>query len=236
MKTFNQLINTTLVLIFIFSLSKTAAQEINVGADIVSKYIWRGLEINKSPNIQPALGFSSSGFDAGFWGSYSIDNYSATDAYSYEIDAYIGYTFSTAAGDFGLLLTDYYYPNAGIKIGKFDGDGIGAHTIEIAASYSGPISILAAYNLHNDIGNNMYFEIGYSTSVGDVGLDFFVGATPGSEDNPVYYGTDNFSIINIGVKGSKNIKVTEDFQLPVFTSFILNPKAEIGYMIFGISF
>lgn len=236
MKTFKQLINAILILTFLVSFNKTAAQEISVGADIVSKYIWRGLEINKSPNIQPAIGFSSSGFDIGFWGSYSIDNYDATDAYSYEIDGYLGYTFTTEAGDFGLLLTDYYFPNAGIKIGKFDGDGIGAHTIEIAASYSGPISILAAYNVHNDIGNNMYFEVGYSTSVGDVGLDLFVGGTPGSEDNPVYYGADSFSIINVGVKGSKTIKITEDFQLPVSTAFIINPKAEIGYMVFGISF
>lgn len=236
MKSFNQFINTILVVAFIISFNQTSAQEINVGADIVSKYVWRGLEINKSPNIQPSLGFSSSGFDAGFWGSYSINNYSAADNYSYEIDAYIGYTFVTEAGDFRLLLTDYYFPNAGIKIGNFEGDGIGAHTIEIAASYSGPISILAAYNLHNDTGNNMYFEIGYSTSVGDVGLDLFVGGTPGSEDNPVYYGADSFSIINVGVKGSKIIKITDDFELPVFTSFILNPKSEIGYMIFGISF
>lgn len=215
----------------VLSYNNIKAQEVSLGADIVSKYMWRGLEINKSPNIQPSLSYSSGGFEGGFWGSYALTK-DAGDVASYEIDAYLSYSF----GDFGLLLTDYYFPESGIKIGKFDGDGVGAHTLEIGASYSGPISISAYYNIHNDVGNNIYFEVGYSTSVGDVGLDLFVGGTPGSEDNPGYYGSDNLAIINIGVTASKSIKVTDDFELPVFTSFILNPKAEIGYMVFGLSF
>lgn len=229
MKNF-RLLFTASLLTFVLALSYTNvnAQEISLGTDIVSKYMWRGLEINNAPNIQPSLSYSNGGFEGGFWGSYSIDG---AESGSYEIDGYLSYSF----GDFGLLLTDYYFPGAGVEIGKFDGDGVGAHTVEIGASYSGPISISVYYNLHNDTGNNMYFEVGYSTSVGDVGLDLFVGGTPGSEDNPGYYGSDNLAIINIGITASKSIKITEDFELPIFTSFILNPKAEVGYMVFGLS-
>ncbi|MBU2492218.1 MAG: hypothetical protein KJ571_06290 [Bacteroidetes bacterium] len=231
MKNINKFFTAVFIaLTFVFSSFNLNAQEINLGADIVSKYMWRGLEINKAPNIQPSLSYSNSGFEAGFWGSYALVK-DVSDIANFEIDAYVGYSF----GDFGLILTDYYFPEAGTKIGKFDGEGAGAHTLEIGAAYSGPISIAAYYNFHNDVGNNIYFEIGYSTSVGEVGLDLFVGGTPGSEDNPGYYGSDNLAIINIGVTASKSIKITDDFQLPVFTSFIINPKAEIAYMVFGVS-
>lgn len=231
MKNFRLFVNAAiLTIVLALSFTNVNAQDVSVGADIVSKYMWRGLEINKAPNIQPSISYSNGGFEGGFWGSYTLVK-SGADVAGYEIDGYLSYSF----GDFGLLLTDYYFPDAGTKIGKFDGDGVGAHTVEIGASYSGPVSISAYYNLHNDIGNNMYFEIGYSTAVGDVGLDFVIGGTPGSEDNPGYYGPTSFAIINIGITASKSIKVTEDFELPVFTSFILNPQVEVAYMVFGIS-
>jgi hypothetical protein len=40
----------------------------------------------------------------------------------------------------------------------------------------------------------------------------------------------------MGINASKEIRITEDFSLPVFCSYILNPQAEISYLIFGISF
>ncbi|OGU37500.1 MAG: hypothetical protein A2068_07460 [Ignavibacteria bacterium GWB2_35_6b] len=235
MKTIKLFLSTVIIFSFVLSFNNIIAQELSVGADIVSKYMWRGLEVNKAPNIQPSMNLNVSGFDIGLWGSYSISD-TEPGSYGHEIDGYIGYTATTESGDFGLLLTDYYFPTAGIHVGNFEGEGTGAHTLELSASYSGPISLMFAYNIHNDPGNNMYFQAGYSTAVGDVGLDLFVGGTAGSEDNPGYYGSENFAIINVGITGSKTIKVTDTFELPVFTSFILNPKAEIGYLVFGISF
>ncbi len=236
MKRSKQFISTLIFSVLFLSLNGViSAQELSAGADIVSKYMWRGLEINAVPNIQPSLSFSSSGFNVGFWGSYSFSADTAGVTYE-EIDTYLGYTFTTESGDFGLLLTDYYFPKAGFKLGNFDSDGMGAHTLELAASYSGPVSVLVAYNIYNDPGNNVYFELGYDTSIGDTEFKFFVGGTTGSKDNPVYYGSDNFAIINVGVTGSKTIKVTDSFELPVFTTFLFNPKVDSGYLVFGFSF
>ena len=36
--------------------------------------------------------------------------------------------------------------------------------------------------------------------------------------------------------GSKDIKITDDYSLPVFGSFIINPDAETAFLVFGISF
>jgi hypothetical protein len=82
----------------------------------------------------------------------------------------------------------------------------------------------------------MYFQIGYSTTVNEVVLDFFIGATPGSEENPYYYGAENFSVINVGINASKSLKITEDYSLPILVSFIVNPRVEIAHLVFGISF
>ena len=66
-------------------------------------------------------------------------------------------------------------------------------------------------------------------------MGFFIGAAVGSKENPAYYGTDKFNIINIGLKVSKQIKITEGFLLPVSCSYILNPQAEISYLVFVVS-
>lgn len=212
-----------------------AAQQLNISADLVNRYIWRGISVNNSPCIQPALSISAAGFAVGFWGSYAVSN---MEFNSDEIDGYIGYSADTDGGTFGLLLTDYYYPNAGVRIGDFKNNG-GAHTLEIAGSYSGgeffPVSLLLAYNFHNDPGNNFYYEIGYAYEISGVSLNTFLGGTAGSKDNSGYYRSEKFAVINFGIKGSKTVKITGDFSIPVYSAFILNPKAERAYLVFGMS-
>ena len=86
------------------------------------------------------------------------------------------------------------------------------------------------YNLPE---NPIYFEVGYSTSVNDIGFSAFIGGTPGEET--AYYGTENFNIINAGFKVSKSIVVTDSFSIPIFGSVILNPESETLFYVFGLS-
>ncbi len=210
----------------------------SAGADIVSRYIWRGLEVNKTPNIQPSIAIGAGGLEVGLWGSQAL-SYEAGAAFSTEIDLYAAYGISTSAGDISLMVTDYYFPDAGIPLGWAD-DGTGAHTLEAGVGFSGsekfPISVSIFYNFYNDPGNNIYFEFAYPFSVSGLDMGLTVGGTPGSEDNPGYYGTDEFGLINVGISASKEVKVTEDFSLPLSSSFILNPKADIAYFVIGCSF
>jgi len=138
-------------------------------------------------------------------------------------------------GDFSFLFTDYYFPNAGLRYGSYENPG--AHTLEVGVSYAGsdafPIMFAAFMNVYNDDDNSVYFEVGYSTNVSDVGIDLFVGGTPGGDSR--FYGTRDFNVINIGVTASKEISISEKFSLPIFSSYVLNPNLEIGYLIFGLS-
>ncbi|MBK7105080.1 MAG: hypothetical protein IPH62_07340 [Ignavibacteriae bacterium] len=220
--------NIFFIIIFLssFSLAQTT---LSGGADFVSRYVWRGLDFGNSGSIQPTLSLAAGSFEVGFWGSYPFTS-DATGAE--EMDLYASYSVS----DFSLIFTDYYFPKSGRKYGSYK-DENGAHTLEVGLSYAGsesfPLSLAAFVNVFNDSDNSIYFELGYSTSVSEVGLDLFVGGTPGGDN--AFYGTTEFNLINIGAKVSKDIKITEDFALPIFTSYVLNPNQEVGYLIFGVS-
>jgi hypothetical protein len=57
----------------------------------------------------------------------------------------------------------------------------------------------------------------------------------GESVNGWYAGNDS-GLVNISIGGSKDIKITEDYSLPVFSSFVYNPDAESAFLVFGMSF
>ena len=142
-----------------------------------------------------------------------------------EHDVYASY----ALGSFEIGATDYFFPDGA---NYFDYGVEGNHVIEPYVSYSGQVSLLVAANLLNDPDNSIYFELGYSMTVKDLDLSLFVGGTTGSTK---LYGTEGAGLLSVGVTGSKGVRLTSDFVLPLFVSYILNPSAKKTYLTFGIS-
>lgn len=229
--------------------STNLAQDLslNVGADFVSSYIWRGTNVNNQPNMQPNITLKYAGLQMGLWGSYGLSHLNSNDenySLNQEIDTWLSYSFAVSSTiNVTALLTDYYYPNGGIKIGNFNNydhkNGAGAHLIEAGLTVSGaesfPLSISGYVNIHNDKGNNIYFQADYSTVIHEINVGLFVGAAAGSKVTPAYYGTEKFNIVNMGVKVSKSLKVSEGFSVPVYCSYILNPNREVAFLVLGIS-
>ena len=193
----------------------------SLGADIVSNYVWRGTKFGSGPNIQPYVEFGVAGLTVGSWGSFAFNTTSVV-----ENDFYLSYGF-----EFGLSLgvTDYYYQGP-----LFDySDSTGSHAIELNGSYEiGGLSLSANYILNEaggagTAGGDMYFEAMYSFD----NFDIFVGAGDGWHTT-----TGNFEVVNVGISTSKEIKITDKFSLPVFGSVIVNPQAEIAYVVVGFSF
>jgi hypothetical protein len=209
--------------------------------------VWRGLDIADTPSIQPLLAFDYKGFEAAAWGAYTISNESWD---SDEIDFWLSWTKSwESEASLMLIVTDYYFPNAGSKFFNFNNhdaenpDGssdAGAHTVEPGLSVTGPKSLpltLSGYvNVYNDAANSAYFEIDYPFTAGELGMKVFCGAALGNADNPTYYGTDGFDVINVGVTVTREIKMSETFALPLVVSLINNPRAELTYLVVGVSF
>jgi len=242
---FNFKKNILVLFVCIAGISFAQDLSLNAGADIVSLYIWRGLNVNDAVNIQPALTLSISGFSSGFWGSYGFSNDSSYNTFGQELDTWISYSYAFENGlSIGAIVTDYYFPNAGIPWGNWDNydspDGPGAHTIETGLLLKGPnsfpLAVSGFINVYNDEGNNTYFQIDFPFTVAEVPVNFFIGASGGSQEHHEYYGTESFNVTNIGVKATKSVKITEDYSLPVFVTFLINPRTEIAYLVFGLTF
>ena len=242
----------TLAMFYPATISSQTMEQPNLtfGGDMVSRYIWRGINLGGgSPHLQPFIEYEigNSGLAAGFWGSYGIGAGSAIT----EADFYISFT---PVEIFTFTVTDYFFPSET----PFSTDdyfnyrkGATGHTIEGMASFNGtegfPVSILFAINLYgadgtDEEGNNYYakyLEAGYSASIGELGIEPFAGIAldnPDTEQGAEGWYGDSGGLINLGVTLSKSVKITESLDIPAFSSLIFNPQAGNIYMVIGLSF
>lgn len=201
-----------------------AAQSASIGADIVNRYVWRGIDFGESMSVQPALTFGVGGFELGAWGSYSI---SASGSDANENDLWASFTHELPSGaSISVGVTDYYFPGPGAT-GFQDGE---AHTQEFFASLSGPeslpVSLLAAMVQDTEDDEDiytLYVEAGLSLpTIEGVELGAHAGLVGGKSN---FYGTPDASLVNLGVTASKALQVSESFALPVTVSYILNTAA-----------
>ncbi len=201
----------------------------SVGADIMSRYVWRGLDYGAAPSIQPTLEFSTGGFAIGAWGAYATSFSRANESGIQEMDLYVSYTIADIVT---VGFTDYFFPReSDYNYDYFDyGSDTTAHVIEGMVSFNGlnnlPLTLTLGYNLLNDASNSLYVELGYSFS----SLDLFLGA-----GNGLYTGEGGFGLVNLGISAGKEIAITENFSLPVSAALICNPDARQIHLVFGIS-
>lgn len=217
--------STFLALAFILAVtSSTAVAQVGVGADFVSRYVWRGIDFGDAFSVQPYLSFTTGDLEVGAWSSYAI---AADGGGNNELDLYVSYS----AGPVSLGITDYFFPAPGAEY--FDGD---SHILEPFVSYSGVIDALAAVNISGDDANSIYLELGKTVEILESEVSLFIGGTPsGSDDEPSAYGTTGAAIINLGISASKEIPITDSFSLPVGATYVINPEIERPYLFFTIS-
>ncbi len=245
--------------------TKTSNVNFDFGADLVSRYVWRGTQFGgSSPALQPGASIGIGGLEIGAWGSYSMGGVNPAQ----EFDLYVSYTF---ADMITVTLNDYFFPVEGDDYKYFNyKEKETSHILEAAVSFNGtenfPVSLLLAMNFYgadnkkiNDdpsspefnqedgIQYSSYVEIGYSTTINEVGIDAFMGFAlnnPKKADPDLglgYVGEiglygDSFGVVNLGLTASKEVKITDKYSLPLSASIITNPQAEKVYFVFGITF
>jgi hypothetical protein len=200
------------------------AQEVSVGSDFVSSYIWRGTNCG-GVSIQPSMSFSAGGFSLTAWGSVGFDN---SDTKEFDFTAAYG------VGGFSVAITDYWFDT----YKYLDYTEATSHAIEATLGYDfGPLALSwntfyagDDYKADGERAFSTYLEVSAPFKL--IGLDFKaeIGATPWEG---LY--SDEFNVVNIGLSGSKEIKVTETFSIPVFSKMIFNPYSKAAYFVFGIS-
>ncbi len=216
----------------IFLIAVPTSAQVSVGVEILSRYVWRGTDYGNSPSFQPSVTLTAGNFKIGTWGAYSFAGSGTPFA---EHDLWASLEVTLPVGTIGVIVTDYYYPSAGIEYFNYRGEGRGAHTFEIGATYSGtesfPLGFKTLFNVHNDPDHSVYLEVSYPVNVEGVRALFFGGA---ALKKSTWYGTARAAIVNVGVTLGRQVKVTEAFSLPLSASFILNPEAEQSYLIVGV--
>lgn len=210
------------------------AQQFNIGADIMSRYVWRGADFGDSPSIQPTVSFSTGIFEIGAWAAYPT-SFEAADVS--ENDLYANLTFETNNGSsLGIGITDYYFPNGGHGFFNYENNGNGAHFLEPNISYSGPptfpISFFGGIFVHNEPDNSIYLELSYPILLDEINISIFGGGTPQESG---FYGTNKAGIINTGLSVSREIKITETFSIPLIGAYTIDAYHETAYLVFGFS-
>ncbi len=206
-----------IIALFLFSWVSAHAQ-FGIGADVVSRYIWRGSDFGNTAAVQPYLSYSNGPVEIGAWSSWSINPAPG----GYENDLYL----TLSAGQFSLTVTDYYFPK--IDDGQDDffkfGDNAGIHFLEATAAVEqGAFSAFGGLFFSGDDENSAYLEGSYQAFSGDdVSASIFLAG-----GNGIYSLDADFSLVNLGLTVSKGI---------FSASYILNPNREITFLVFGASF
>ncbi len=207
------------------------------GADIVSSYIWRGIPQDRtiegnptlgSPNFQPFISFTTGKFILGSTASSSfVGNVK-------EVDLYATYVISKA---FAFTLNDY---NWGFTPGNsYFNYGKGTdHIFEASLNYtnnafSASLNSMFAGADKLSNGNNAfssYLELNYQlTPIAKVILGAALNKSPN-----IYF-TSGFGIVNVGLRVTKAIEITDKFSLPIYGILEANPYSGNIYFVAGIT-
>jgi len=198
----------------------------DVGADLVSSYVWRGWYI-AGPSVQPALSLSAFGVTVGAWGS---KDFSTTDK---EIDFFFSYEFK----GFSIGVADYWlmYEDAPFFRNK------GSHIIEGSLGYTFPekfplsleLSTLFAGDEDTSAGGkkhySTYISASFPFSVGDVNIEAGISVSPWKG---MY--SNKFDVATISTKATKNLQLSAEYALPVYAELIVAPAQNNIFLVFGI--
>ena len=223
----------------LFAVATTRAQEkekieTTISGDIVSNYIWRGLDCG-DVSIQPTLGVGYKGLSLTAWGSYGITNPDDTK----EFDLTLAYS----AGGFNIGITDYWF-SVGLdpdsRYFKYDAHSTN-HIFEANIGYDfGVLSVQWFTNFAGNDGFNKngkrayssYAEVAVPFKLATVDWTATAGAVPYATD---FYGTTGFAVTNLTLRADKEIKITDSFSIPVFGQVTANPCTQKAYLVFGFT-
>lgn len=208
--------------------------ETTVGADIVSRYIWRGCDLGEAA-IQPTLDVSAAGFGLTLWGSTGIVNW--TDTKEFDI------TLSYGVAGLSVGVTDYWFNVGPEPYGRYFkyGKGTTNHVLEAFVGYDFGFASITwntnfagnDYKADGSSAFSSYCELAAPFSLGGAEWTAAFGIVP--FESPLY-GTDGFAVTNISLTGSKELPITESFCLPISAGLTINPCTEMAYFTFGLSF
>ncbi|MCF7955266.1 MAG: hypothetical protein K9M75_05655 [Phycisphaerae bacterium] len=200
---------TGLVLMIISSgvVSAEEADGIDFGisADFVSKYIWRGQNLNDDYAFQPGVTASYAGFTAGAWGSLDMTDISGNSGEFTEIDYSLDYSGEIEGMEglsYSVGIINYHFP------------GLVGDTTEVYWGLALDMPLSPSVTVYHDIdqADGTYASFGIEHSFGtiadlgggvEVGMDFSASLGLGDEDyNNFYWGTTDGGLNDLALSMS----------------------------------
>jgi len=203
--------------------------KIDVGADLISSYVWRGWYL-AGPSIQPELSISAYGFTLGTWGSKDFSTFEK------EIDFYFSFEFK----GFSVRVSDYWmmYEDAPYFKNK------GNHLIEAGLGYTFPEKFPLSLEVNTLILGNedvceedgrqyysTYISLSFPFSIKDIKIETGIGISP---FKGMY--SSKLDVVTATVKATKELQLSTNYALPVYTELIVSPTQNNIFLVFGINF
>jgi len=214
------------------SIARSAnAVEVSLGTDIVSQYVWRGLQLG-SAALQPTAGISWKGLSLSAWGNVGFANWNDAK----EIDFTLSYTIKGLT----IGITDYWNTDSETPFFNYKRGETG-HVYEASVGYDFGFlraswqTIFAGCDGVNMSGNraySSYFELAVPFHLATCDWEASVGVVPYATD---YYECEGFRCTNITLRVTKDIKVTDRFNIPLFLQLTGNPNSRELYFVGGIT-
>ncbi len=211
---------------------KTLPFDVELGADVFSHYVWRGIVVNEDPVVQPSLTISKemAGGTVAFnvWGSFDLTDFSENNGSSFRLQE-IDYTLSYAKS-----LTEWIDFEAGVIYYRFPGTSFDS-TWEGYASFSFPAtcfvtpSITAYYDfdeadgwyvkaaLDREFAITEAVTLGLSTSLGYADADY----------NAYYFGVDESAFTDLNFGAALSYQVTESFSVGISAGYMVLIDSDI---------
>jgi len=223
-----------IILMLILTLSnhcKSSNLSSEIELTLNSKHLWRGMEVSKTPCLNPQFSLNYNDLFLKVWAAHSID-----DSYN-EIDFIVEYNYK----NFKFSLFDYFCPIKEIpnRWLDFTSDTM-RHTLDFVAEYkiseSFPLTIMVSNMFYGDRNTllkeqySTYIQTQYSFDIDNFNTTFFVGFTPYKS----YYAT-KAAVINSGLIVQRKLQF-EKFSMPLSFQFNLNPHKKDAYVNCGIGF
>lgn len=210
--------------------------EATVSADVVSNYIWRGAKLDDAA-VQPSVGISYKGVSLSGWGSYGL----TTSGKTKEFDLTLAYSID----NFNVGITDYFCVGSDAPKYFLYGSHNTAHVFEANVGYDfGPLSLqwftnFAGADVRTDKDKRAYtsyFELNAPFKLGGLEWNATLGGVPyGAKYGFYESNASGFAITNIGVKATKDLKITDSFSLPLFAQVATNPSTQKAYLVLGFT-
>lgn len=232
-----------LILITTFAMTPqtTQAQELSIepSATITSRFIYRGLDLGSSPQVQPSIAFNYGDFNFTLWGSHPLSLTPDGSDYK-EVKFWMNYTFDL--GNFTLTPQIENHFNANADLFDFDEDTT-THVFQasVRAAAKGDVApdFLLGYAFWGAEGfePTLYLEAGVNFSVGDTGLRAFLSGQYSEEGGFVDLGYEGDFVFNqLGLSATRHLRISDSISVPMSVLVAINPKTERAFTAFSISF